>query len=356
MSLLKSFPVATAMVAFVCGSAQAETFSSKEGRFRVSIPATPTMTKSSAQAGAQSMVLNTYAAAVKGGSFAIVYSDLPAGVPPTDRIDNILDGAASGIVSNTKGTLLKSDKTEAAGYPARDVLWSVQTTNGEVLGRARLILVGERMYQVLAVGAKAFVESQPVLDFFTSFKFDNVVAMRPSAKPKARKSAVTKPMPGPSTTKIDTPAAWHAFRTNNNEGGYTVQVPSKPERGQAAGILGVKNCTMFNCSAEGLSFTIMGQPVRETALKAGPRAVLKASRDGLALSHEGKVKTSKSLQIGDFPACEFRVTSNSSSSNVILARSVLAGRRLYTVYVTGSETALAGPSARKFLDSFDPTQ
>jgi hypothetical protein len=46
------------------------------------------------------------------------------------------------------------------------------------------------------------------------------------------------------------------FNARNNDGGYAVQVPAKPERGQAPGILGIRNRTVFSRSAEGLRFTI----------------------------------------------------------------------------------------------------
>lgn len=356
MRVLQSFFVTMAVMAVVCGPLSAETLASKEGRFSVSLPATPTMNKSRVQLGDQSMEVYSYSAAVKGGSLAIVYSDLPTGVPPADRVDAVLDGAANGIVTNTKGTLIKSDKTEHAGCPGRDVLWTVKASNAELCGRARLILVGERMYQVLAVGAEAFVASQPTLDFFDSFRFDRAPKVSPTAKPKTRKPAAKKARSKPTTAPTDTPADWRNFGVKNNDGGYTVQVPAKPERGQAPGILGVKNATTFTCSAEGLTFTIMGQPVPESATKTGSKAVLKSSRDSLAQAHYGTASGIKSVQVADFPGCEFRVTSDSATSNVTLARAVLVGRRLYTLSVTGTEAAVARPAAEKFLSSFKPTR
>ncbi len=223
MRVLQSFVVAAAMIVFVCAPVSAETFASKEGRFTVSILAKPTMAKTSVQAGAQSMVMYSYSAVVEGGSLAIVYSDLPAGVPPADRIDNILDGAANGIVTNTNGSLVKSDKTEVAGCPARDLLWTVKTTNAEIRGRASLILVGDRMYQVLAVGSGPFATSQPILDFFNSFKFDRAPEASSPAKTKTRKRATPKSRPRPTTSPARTPAEWRAFNVKNNDGGYTVQ-------------------------------------------------------------------------------------------------------------------------------------
>jgi hypothetical protein len=133
-----------------------------------------------------------------------------------------------------------------------------------------------------------------------------------------------------------------------------VEVPAKPERGQAPGILGVKTRTVFSCSAEGLTFTIMGQPVPAAALKRGNPAVLSASRDSLAQANSGKITVDKSIRVANFPAREFRVTSASLQPNAILARTVMTGRRLYTIYVTGPTKALSGASARKFLDSFTP--
>jgi hypothetical protein len=150
--------------------------------------------------------------------------------------------------------------------------------------------------------------------------------------------------------------AWQTFSASNNDGGYTVQVPRKPNRGQAPGILGAKNRTVFRCSAGDLTYSIMGQPVPPAALDDGAPAVLSAARKDLASTHDGRVTNDKSIDVSGFPAREFRIASPAMKSNVILARTMLVGKRLYTVFVIGSEDAVAGPSARKFLNSFVPTK
>jgi hypothetical protein len=136
-----------------------------------------------------------------------------------------------------------------------------------------------------------------------------------------------------------------------------VDFPGKPSKDQAPGILGIKTRTVFTCSAEGMTFTIMGQPVPPAALKkGGATSVLAASRDSLATAYSGKVTNDKSVKIGEFAAREFRVTADSLRQNVIRGMTVIAGRRLYLVFIMGPESAAYGAAGERFFDSFMPTQ
>ena len=221
-------------------------------------------------------------------------------------------------------------------------------------GRAHLILVGHRLYQVLVAGEESFVASKSATEFFDSFQFEPLTEVKPSSRVKTSKPVETEPKPESVIPASGTPAAWREFNAKNNDGGYSVQVPAKPERDQVPGILGTKNSTRFRCSAEGLTYTILGQPVNDAVLKTGAKAVLKASRESLASAQGGKVRNDKSIKVGEFDACEFRVTSASSSSNTIVARSVLVDRRLYTTLRDRSPRPPSQRTVRDYLNSFNP--
>ena len=67
------------------------------------------------------------------------------------------------------GTFKSESKIELDGkHPGREILADIPSKGGAV--RARVYLVGTRLYQIMVVGKKGFEESADTLKFLNSLK------------------------------------------------------------------------------------------------------------------------------------------------------------------------------------------
>lgn len=142
-------------------------FESKEGKFGAVFPQAPTpMTKTAA---GQTLYLVHLAVEKDKSGYLITYSDLPAEVLKAPKPEQVLESSVNEFVERFKAKeATKSTATTfgAKKYPARDF-----TTEGPALtARGRLVLVGNRLYQVCVYGPKEFVEGKDADAFLGSFE------------------------------------------------------------------------------------------------------------------------------------------------------------------------------------------
>jgi hypothetical protein len=94
-------------------------------------------------------------------------NDMP-GPSNNAQAEFVLKKSAEGQYAGMKGTMRNSSKTQLAGkYPG------IETEGSGPLGvqiRSRIYLVGSKMYQLLALGNQAMVDSDDTKKFFDSFQ------------------------------------------------------------------------------------------------------------------------------------------------------------------------------------------
>jgi hypothetical protein len=138
---------------------------SKEGKFSAKFPGKVTVDSKTAGG----LTLNLFNSEVdKGkGGYLITYSDLPAELLKAPQPDQVLASSEKGVVETFKAKVTKSDKLEfgAKKYPGR----MITAERGEWNMRAKLILVGNRLYQVCVYGTKEFVATPEADAFLGSF-------------------------------------------------------------------------------------------------------------------------------------------------------------------------------------------
>ncbi|MDB5306343.1 MAG: hypothetical protein JWO38_545 [Gemmataceae bacterium] len=142
-------------------------FASSDGRYKVLFPG-PVKTETTdvkAAAGTLKLTLDTVQPA-DGVIFMVTYvdaSDAVAKAPPGPRLDKVRDGnkGADGKVQTDKEIEVGAEK-----YPGRDLLIEKPTT----FVRNRVVIAGNRLYQVLIQGPKEFVTSKDADRFFDSFE------------------------------------------------------------------------------------------------------------------------------------------------------------------------------------------
>jgi hypothetical protein len=101
-------------------------------------------------------------------SFSVAWADNP----PVERasfmaVDKTLDTAVKDALVRTQTMMVRETKANRRGFPARDFL--ARNTNGGIFN-ARLILVGQRLYMLVAAfPSDAARQPQDVARFFDSF-------------------------------------------------------------------------------------------------------------------------------------------------------------------------------------------
>jgi hypothetical protein len=104
------------------------------------------------------------------GAVAVTYADLPVGEKePASRAEKRLDGSRDALLGVTRAKLKSEKKLSLAeAHPGRDITAELPGDAGRL--RARLYLVGRRLYQLQALGKPAFVDGPDVEKFFDSFR------------------------------------------------------------------------------------------------------------------------------------------------------------------------------------------
>lgn len=146
-------------------------FVSKEGKFSVALPGKPTEKVSKPKFGDAVIELHVFTAPQKDRAFVVAYSDYPKAAIGADR-DKFVGERVDANVGNLKGKLLSNEKITLgkAKHPGREVRFEI--TDKKQTYRARVFLVGERVYQVVLLGPDEFVKGKEADDYFASFAVD----------------------------------------------------------------------------------------------------------------------------------------------------------------------------------------
>jgi hypothetical protein len=145
-----------------------QTFTSKEGRFSVSLPGKPMeKTEQVAAPGGKKKELRTFTlASASDQIYHLNYHDYPKDVIQEDKnkeaaFDALRKALGGKVLSEKKITVGKSKA------PGRELLIELATKN---LYRARVFFIGNRLFQVVAMGSEEFARGKKADRFLDSFK------------------------------------------------------------------------------------------------------------------------------------------------------------------------------------------
>ena len=149
-----------------CGKAEFKPFNSAAGKFSCEFPGSP-KEQSQSVSGTQ---MKMFSVEERTGAYMVAYADMPIPANETPaEIQARLDGSRDGMVQNMKGTFKSESKIELNGkHPGREVQADLPKENAGV--RARVYLVGTRLYQIMVVGKKGFTDSAEATRFLNSLK------------------------------------------------------------------------------------------------------------------------------------------------------------------------------------------
>jgi hypothetical protein len=152
-----------------CGMPPLQKFSTAEGRFEVQMPGTPQEKTETIPTGK----LHCFTCDFPSGAYAAQWIDLPQTKGETEaQLRTRLEKARDNAIANLKGKLLtEKDKDGslklAEKYPGLEFSTEIPSQNGMI--HARLYLVEGRLYQLMVLGRKSFVESKEADTFLQSF-------------------------------------------------------------------------------------------------------------------------------------------------------------------------------------------
>jgi hypothetical protein len=150
-----------------------KTTTSQEGRFTVALPPGKSSTdRETIDAGPAKIELSgpRVDLTAGGGSFVVLYGDVPAGLKtlsPQDLLAAVNAHRAKPIV-NAK--VIRDDKVQLDGNPGRDWAVEAQGANPPYVVRQRTYLVKGRLYQVCILGNPEKIPREAVQAFFESFR------------------------------------------------------------------------------------------------------------------------------------------------------------------------------------------
>jgi len=143
-------------------------YESKDGKYAIAFPGAP---KTEAKKAGE-LTLNTAAVESKGVAYLVIYSDLPAETVKASKAEDILDNGVKGLVDNFKAKVTKTTPTTFGKekYPARNVTAELKVDATVLRLRVQIVLVNNRVYQVLAVGGADGVAGAATEKFFDSLE------------------------------------------------------------------------------------------------------------------------------------------------------------------------------------------
>jgi hypothetical protein len=144
--------------------------------FEVELPGKPEYDEQSDDlGGGEKGMIRTYVVKSSSAAYDVTIFDLPkAGVAPED-VSQVLDNVRDRTLDGVTATLRTETKVDIGGHPARDVTADVMG----MVWRGRIVIAGNRLYQVVAIISKAAETSATTERYFASFKLSEPAATSP---------------------------------------------------------------------------------------------------------------------------------------------------------------------------------
>ncbi len=147
-------------------------FVSKEGSFSILMPATPSFKKVSHKSFVGTVEENTFQAKSGSEIFIIEYSDIPRTALFLSGPDTIFDETKEGLLNDLHGVQLRFVSTTFQGNPGKLLTFKILAQgkdSNEMMGKARLLLVNQRLYVLLVIAPRSS-NSNHVDLFLNSFQ------------------------------------------------------------------------------------------------------------------------------------------------------------------------------------------
>ena len=150
-----------------CAEAPWFVFKPADGSFQASFPAEPTKVIRTVDSTMGETDVTSYTATEKQQTFTVAVADYPAENIEGAGKDKFLDQARDVAVEKASGKLQNEKPFDHKGHPGREI--TISMSGGKGSYRCRMILVGNRLYQVIVAGPADEADARPVTRFLDSF-------------------------------------------------------------------------------------------------------------------------------------------------------------------------------------------
>jgi len=143
-------------------------FNSEVGRFSLSLPQGVSTETDMLETKIGTLAFHTYKARSKFVQFVVAYVDYPAEYIQETGAGQLLKNAAQSAADNFGGKAIEEKAFMKDDQAVREVL--IKAKKG-VYARSRISIVGNRLYQVMAISTRRHVQDKKVEEVFSSLKF-----------------------------------------------------------------------------------------------------------------------------------------------------------------------------------------
>lgn len=163
----------------------ASPFSSKDGRFSITLPegyTKPKLETSDVPSEIGKIKLYMYTSMnIVEGVCLVGYSDITGIEMSADLKEKMLEGAKEGALGQMNATLEGEETISIDGHPGRSLVFTAESEGQTMKGRFDYYMVGSRLYQIGFIAlAEDALTSDGIQSYFSSFKLM-------AAKAKAKK-------------------------------------------------------------------------------------------------------------------------------------------------------------------------
>jgi hypothetical protein len=151
-------------------TAQEKVDTAKDGKFNAKFPGNPA--KFTKTAGGLTLTAVRSVDEKNRGEYVVFYSDIAPEVLKASQPTQVLEAAENSLKDDFKAKITKSTASTVGTkkYPAREIEAEKVDITGEWKIRGKIVLVGNRLYQVYARGTEDFRMSKDADAFLASFE------------------------------------------------------------------------------------------------------------------------------------------------------------------------------------------
>lgn len=124
----------------------------------------------STEASGITLNFTLYTATVGNSAYLISCNDYPEDLMANANIDDVLDGALEGAISQIGGTIENKQAITVDGNPGREVSGTAKVSGQDAVVKARFIMVKNRLLQAMVLGAKGQIDAADMTKFVESVK------------------------------------------------------------------------------------------------------------------------------------------------------------------------------------------
>ena len=153
--------------ALLFGSGCSSSYDPAAEPFKASFPGTPVKNKKTITANGMTLIIDTTTYDFGSGAFLVTFSDYSPGHVQRNGAADVLANVAKGGAAQAGGTITSQKAISLGNHPGLEVQFADAANGMDV--RNRIYLVGDRLYQVMAV-TKPTTDRAKIDQFLDSFE------------------------------------------------------------------------------------------------------------------------------------------------------------------------------------------